>query len=556
MPILIKVGRAHSCDLKYTNPTVSSLHAEITVRDDGSISIEDKESTNGTFVGSERLEPNRPVDVQRGDHVRFGTEVLNWNAVPYPKRSDKYRHVYGIGSNFANKLVINDPFVSRFHAELRVGKDNKAYICDLKSRNGTMVNGVKIQPDTDVRIKRKDSVILGNKEISSELEPLIPDNKRLLKIVAACLGSVFLVACVVFGIMKFTGSGADDGSPKGMPDFKIVREAVTYVTAQYQLTAKIEDNPINNDIWLAIVSEAFPDDKNPVPGELPVGKPQSYCATAFFVDSIGHLGTNRHVATPWDIKYLPTDQQQEVKTAVDQFVDNQQLPVFITSKEILNYYNTLSAVNPNHILYRMIYNQTIREYQKGNLKSGEVVDYMNSLIHQFKKSNVSVSGKMVSISIGYAGRNYTHQDEYDRCTVVAVYPDSEVDLALLQLNTKKTPENVKFVFSPSDYYTGQLQPQKDELIWIGYPYGNFWNLDSKTFSLEPQIRETRVTKLPSKYNFEFQGEPLGGASGSPIINKETGQLVGVIWGGNIGGATYGQAVLAKYLKRLYDEEVN
>ena len=101
---------------------------------------------------------------------------------------------------------------------------------------------------------------------------------------------------------------------------------------------------------------------------------------------------------------------------------------------------------------------------------------------------------MLSISVGYAGINYTHEDEYDRCDVVAVSPSDDMDIAILQLNKKRTPDIVKFVFSPENFFTGTLEPQKDKLMWIGYPRGNMMARDQITHSIEPQIRKHSLLK--------------------------------------------------------------
>jgi two-component system response regulator GlrR len=49
-----------------------------------------------------------------------------------------------IGSHLLNDLVLDDPTVSGFHCEIRVDAEG-AQIIDLRSRNGTIVDGVKIR---------------------------------------------------------------------------------------------------------------------------------------------------------------------------------------------------------------------------------------------------------------------------------------------------------------------------------------------------------------------------------------------------------------------------
>lgn len=551
--ILLKVGRSDACNIKLNSPNVSSLHAEILVLDDGTVIVEDKNSTNGTYVGNERLEPGRERQVRRGDLVRFADVDLNWAQVPHPPRYTNMKQVVNIGSNYRNNLVVDDPFVSRFHAVLKIDKKNRAYITDIGSRNGTIVNGMKIPVRKDHLLKKGDNVTLGNKDVSEEINALIPKKSSILKWVAIGGGVAAFLAAAIIGIFFLLGGkNVMTGCNHPWPPQE-ARSAVVYVNASYQLVARLEDSPISAEIWDAVISDVFP---NAIakPGELPYEQ-VSYYATAFFIDREGRLATNRHVAKPWDLKYLEPGKEEEVRTTVDRYVQDQQLPPYVSSLGEINAYNELAEMSPRFALWRMVYAQAVKEYQSGRERNP--VAYINSLIRQLRHSKVTVDGHMVKITIGYPGRNYTNMSEFneDICTVIAVYPDDKVDLAIIQHNKKVTPATITRVFEPSSYFTGDLVPLKDKLVWIGYPRGATWNLDEDTKSLEPQIRETMAAKMPSKYNFEFQGESVGGASGSPIFNPKTGELVGVLWGGWAGASTYGQAVQAKYLKKLYEDEV-
>jgi pSer/pThr/pTyr-binding forkhead associated (FHA) protein len=46
-----------------------------------------------------------------------------------------------IGRDLENDIVVDDPLVSRFHAELLARPDGRHELVDLGSRNGTFVNG-------------------------------------------------------------------------------------------------------------------------------------------------------------------------------------------------------------------------------------------------------------------------------------------------------------------------------------------------------------------------------------------------------------------------------
>ena len=71
LPITIGKAQAYS-DVVLADPSVSRVHARIYKGEDGCIEIRDLDSTNGTYVNGEKLDPNEKRRVQRGDEVRFG----------------------------------------------------------------------------------------------------------------------------------------------------------------------------------------------------------------------------------------------------------------------------------------------------------------------------------------------------------------------------------------------------------------------------------------------------------------------------------------------------
>jgi pSer/pThr/pTyr-binding forkhead associated (FHA) protein len=69
---LLKVGRDGSCDIVLHSDKASSLHAEITLLNNGDILLEDKNSRNGTFIMNRPIQPGTQVNIKRGDAIRFG----------------------------------------------------------------------------------------------------------------------------------------------------------------------------------------------------------------------------------------------------------------------------------------------------------------------------------------------------------------------------------------------------------------------------------------------------------------------------------------------------
>jgi ABC-type multidrug transport system ATPase subunit/ABC-type multidrug transport system permease subunit len=134
-------------------PRASRRHARIFL-DHYGCWIEDLGSTNGTFVGGERIAA--PHQLASGDRILVGGHelmvlagertALGQDADLRPPSHAGLRPVsvgsepVTIGRDPSNDLVLDDPNVSRFHAVVE-GADGRAEIRDLSSRNGTRVDG-------------------------------------------------------------------------------------------------------------------------------------------------------------------------------------------------------------------------------------------------------------------------------------------------------------------------------------------------------------------------------------------------------------------------------
>ncbi len=70
----IVLGREESCDLVIQDEQVSHRHLALTAMADGSVTLEDLGSSNGTFVNGVRI--GQPVALRGGDEVRAGLTVL------------------------------------------------------------------------------------------------------------------------------------------------------------------------------------------------------------------------------------------------------------------------------------------------------------------------------------------------------------------------------------------------------------------------------------------------------------------------------------------------
>ena len=512
---LIKIGSSSSCDIVINNKYVSAHHADLTLLDNGDIYLEDKDSTNGTYVGNKKIDANKEVSVRRGDLIRFGDETLVWARVPAIEKNDKYKTIINIGTNYRNDLVVNSAAVSRYHACLKITKDGKAFLIDNGSRNGTQVNGVKIASGKPERIKRGDNIICGGEDITEQILQYLPPTVPTWG--WAAMG---VVAAAVIGLLCYILWPGDSVNPN---DF---HNAVVYVRAAYHYKVTLKDNPLSEDNkgLLEKKTEAIP-----------------YQATAFFLDREGRMATNRHVALPWEETYRSKEITEQLQQSYQMFIANQ------LQVESLDFFSATSMVNAL---------KRLRATTLGKILLDESNSWedLKAKIDRIKKSEIVISGDIDYITVGYPGQNYTHEDEFQRCFVLCESNNKDIDLAILQLNDKKTPEKIEHLFSPNNFFQAEVEPQKDLLYVFGYPHGLSWGMNEKTKSLEPNLRNTKCSKVQDKYEFEFQASSEGGSSGSPIFN-EKGQLVGILNSGYL-GSTVTFAVLAKYLRKLYNEEVN
>lgn len=538
---LLKIGRDASCDLVLHSDKVSSLHAEITVLNNGDILLEDKNSKNGTFLMNKPIKAGTAVSIRRGDAIRFGDVELMWSQIPMPENNSNYKALFGIGSNFRNEIQISGNTVSRFHATLKIGKDGKAYIQD-HSKNGTTINGVKAAFGQNVRIKRSDAIACGG--VPVDLKPFMLGSHVLTKIIGAVAVAAVVVG-IIFGVKEWVGDG---GKPK---DYI---QATTYVHGFYHYIVKLTDDPFiqglkdygldipypeqysfgkySNEEW-GIIEPKLVNQTLGVSAANSIG----YSGTAFFISNDGKMMTNRHVACPW---FYISDKE---KNAISQYM--------ATLREELLPINQLRTKADGARLFSK--NNYVTVCIAYLLNKGVSLKTINAWIKRFINSPIEISGIHDYIAVGYANHNYNSIDEFERCSVLAEYENDKVDLAILQLNNKQTPTTIKKYVDVSKAVTDtkKLNPLEENYYYIGYPLGISLNLNNEDGGLIPLLNEVKISKVPGKYEFDLQGEVFGGASGSPILDRN-GHLVGIV-NKSIRYTTMSVGVLAKYAKELLDK---
>jgi ABC-type multidrug transport system ATPase subunit len=146
----LTLGRSEDSDVVIADERASRHHARIS-RTEGGFGVTDLGSRHGTYLNGERL-AEQSRDLEPGDAIGIGDQVLRFLGGRETTVASRELPVVGIqkvvfkgnrlaiGRDPRNDVVLADPNVSRFHAEVLRGADG-AEVVDLGSRNGTRVNG-------------------------------------------------------------------------------------------------------------------------------------------------------------------------------------------------------------------------------------------------------------------------------------------------------------------------------------------------------------------------------------------------------------------------------
>ncbi len=146
----VTIGRSDENDLVVADERASRRHARVWEKD-GVVVISDLESRHGTLLNGQPIGEGEH-ELRSGDEIAIGDQVLRFISGQETRMASREQAVaetvsvaiegdrVAIGRDDSNDVVLADPNVSRFHAEvLRVGDGFE--IRDPGSRNGTRVDG-------------------------------------------------------------------------------------------------------------------------------------------------------------------------------------------------------------------------------------------------------------------------------------------------------------------------------------------------------------------------------------------------------------------------------
>ena len=112
----ITIGRDAQNDIAINNQTVSRQHCVLIDHGNGGIEIQDKNSTNGTFVNGKRISI---ANLKNGDSVRLGDYEFEWSNL-FSKETQLYKPKDAV--KVANKI---EPIQQNPNVHVHISQEGK-----------------------------------------------------------------------------------------------------------------------------------------------------------------------------------------------------------------------------------------------------------------------------------------------------------------------------------------------------------------------------------------------------------------------------------------------
>lgn len=467
---LIKIGRSSVNDVVIDSPVVSSQHASLTVSGTGDIVIKDLNSSNGTYVNDERITSHV---LKPGDTVRLANISFNWQ-----KAINDYKEKTKISSS--SKSVVIPPDVVR---QKIVGKNGWADI---------------VYPHDDVSRKHAFLCKRSNGEI------LIIDNNSTN---GTYVNGVKVDYC------------------------KLKRGDKVLIAQKYPLDWEREFGTSDRHLWKHLAA--------------------AVAAVAIIIAGIAYYLINK----AWE----PTEIYTYYKNSVVLIVQNSCYQVTVNGRSLGAYYKGLEVLDECHLDSdgdlahggvtasgtgffvssdgRIMTNKHVL-FPMGNDKNDAdiIKRQVQSFLRQSRKlaplaEYVEVTYKLKEVRIARNDSYVNTATDLTPCSVYKVSDNDDLDIAIIQVNNKRTPSDVEHIVDIDDYVKGDGLRIGKKVFTIGFPYA--FTMGDTSVGLEANNQSGEITQERGEYTYGHNITIQHGASGSPVFN-EYGKFAGVIVSGFLG----------------------
>lgn len=388
--------------------------------------------------------------------------------------------------------------------------------------------------------KPKDEIV----ENTVPAEPTLPvesKKKNPYKIAFFSLGGIILLGGIsYFGYKFYKESQTAEPIVENTcldTDTKIYdayKDAVVMVKHRYGYFAKIKGKEIQLNV--------------------PEATEETLYGTAFFVDKNGNMISNSHVLQPWST----SENRERILTNTENF--KRKIASILTTDISEDGYETFVASNWGNASSEYDGEGDGGDYDEGAgedfVSSSDAaavdtvdasVDIAASIPQKEYVSEDEIQVYMKTLDIAVALHDST--DEWLPCTIEKVAEDEGVDLGILQLSNKTTPNTVVNIINLENSVTDDkaLKPG-EKAVMIGYPLGE--DLALTNSGMKVQLYNGQISKESDGTKIQYSVTSTHGASGAPVFNS-CGQLIAVNFSGveQVQGFNFG--IVAKQIRSAF-----
>lgn len=467
----IKIGRSKTNDCIFANSTVSGSHAVLSVDDSGEHgSLKDLNSNNGTFVNNKRITAETPVTAK--DTIRFGSEITSLKGIianSKPKSAETKVKLSMPGID--RKTIGKNP-----GCDIRFTQDDvsREHAIIYKTSTGAIViedrgstNGTYVNGTkiTSRELRPGDKVTI-TRNYPLNWESIYQPNPTKKTFKWQSIAAIALACIVLVGGGIFGYHMYKKGKDLQPEEiFEMYKKSVVFVYNQYTFKVTVGNYDLS-DVVSALPDNFYIDEK----GELQAGVVGA-SGTGFFVSSDGRIATNKHVVS----------------------LMGNEVPMANYIKSCLS-----------RLLLQAYGNQ-----------ARPVINAMNVQFVQ-------------SISVSMNDAHLSSEKDLLPCTLLKVSDNNNLDVAVLQLNTKETPTSVTHIVDMENLADDKHLSMGKNLYTLGFPKGLEWALTQQ--GVQATNESGSVNQDVSEFLYGHNINVTHGASGSPVFDTK-GRFAGIIVSG-------------------------
>lgn len=289
--------------------------------------------------------------------------------------------------------------------------------------------------------------------------------------------------------------------------------------------------------------------------------------TGFLISKDGKILTNRHVAAPTiDL----SDTKKSVRALLDGMAEMVRAEMQSMSEKYDELENAKRACYSYNEYDGNIYvdDEKMQQIEQEQAELKEAYDGDSEIKNSLKTIDLSELKVETVCELGIAYNNtfVTKITDFIPCVMTSVSDKENVDLAMLQLKSKQTPDGkyvfavsdkdevqgfvdkVKSLFAPTD--KDELQTEQ-KLYMIGFNAG--FTLSNTSQGIKAQITSGTISQKPDNDKIMYTIPSLPGSSGSPVVN-EYGKLVAVNFAGMTGTQSFNYGIQSKRVLQFVNND--